>query len=138
MSNSPLATYRRITKNKNSPRRHKIDTITIHCMAGQMSGRACADYFATVNKDVSSNYCVGYDGDIAISVDEADRSWCTASPSNDHRAITIEVATDKDPPYACTDKAFVRFTAEADGGAFCCRDRTSAYEAQGESIVAGR
>lgn len=106
MSNSPLATYRRITKHKNSPRRHKIDTITIHCMAGQMSGRACADYFATVNKDVSANYCVGYDGDIAISVDETDRSWCSCSGSNDHRAITIEVATDDKPPYACTAKAY--------------------------------
>ena len=37
-----------------------------------------------------------------------------------------------------TDKAFVRFTAEADGGALRCRDRTSGYEAQGEGIVAGR
>lgn len=106
MSNSPLATYRRITNHKNSPRRHKIDTITIHCMAGQMSGRACADYFATTTRQVSANYCIGYDGDIAISVDEADRSWCSSSPSNDHRAITIEVATDKDKPWPCTQKAY--------------------------------
>ena len=106
MSNSPLATYRRITKNKNSPRNHKIDRITIHCMAGQMTGRACADYFATTTRQVSSNYCVGYGGDIAISVDENDRSWCSCSGSNDHRAITIEVATDSTYPYKCTDKAY--------------------------------
>ncbi len=106
MSNSPLATYRRITKNKNSPRNHKIDRITIHCMAGQMTGRACADYFATTNRQVSANYCVGYGGDIAISVDECDRSWCSCSGSNDHRAITIEVATDSTYPYKCTDKAY--------------------------------
>lgn len=106
MSNSPLATYRRITKNKNSPRNHKIDTITIHCMAGQMTGRGCADYFATTTRQVSSNYCIGFDGDIAVSVDEGDRSWCSCSPSNDHRAITIEVATDSYAPYKCTDKAY--------------------------------
>lgn len=106
MSNSPLATYRRITKNKNSPRNHKIDTITIHCMAGQMTGKGCADYFATTSRQVSSNYCIGYNGDIAISVDEGDRSWCSCSPSNDHRAITIEVATDSYAPYKCTDKAY--------------------------------
>ncbi len=106
MSNSPLATYRRITKHKNSPRNHKIDRITIHCMAGQMTGRGCADYFATTSRQVSANYCVGYGGDIAISVDECDRSWCSCSGSNDHRAITIEVATDSTYPYKCTDKAY--------------------------------
>ena len=105
-TNSPLATYRNITKNKNSPRNHAIDTITIHCMAGQMTGRGCADYFASTSRQVSSNYCIGYEGDIAISVDEKDRSWCSCSPSNDHRAITIEVATDSYAPYKCTDKAF--------------------------------
>ena len=106
MSNSALATYRNVTKNKNSPRKSKIDTITIHCMAGQMTGRGCADYFASTTRQVSSNYCVGYDGSIAVSVDEKDRSWCSCSPSNDHRAITIEVATDSYAPYKCTDKAY--------------------------------
>ena len=106
MPNSPLATYRRITKNKNSPRNHKIDTITIHCMAGQMTGKGCADYFATTTRQVSANYCIGYNGDIAVSVDENDRSWCSCSGSNDHRAITIEVATDSYAPYKCTDKAY--------------------------------
>ena len=106
MSNSPLANYRRITSHKNSPRNHKIDAITIHCMAGQMTGRGCADYFATTTRQVSANYCIGYDGDIAISVDEGDRSWCSCSPSNDHRAITIEVATDSYAPYKCTDAAY--------------------------------
>lgn len=106
MSNSPLATYTNITKHRNSPRNHKIDTITIHCMAGHMTGRGCADYFATTDRDVSSNYCIGDDGDIALSVPEADRSWCSSSASNDHRAITIEVSSDATAPYAVTDKAY--------------------------------
>jgi hypothetical protein len=37
--------------------------------------------------------------------EEKDRSWCTSSASNDHRAITIEVASDTTHPYAVTDKA---------------------------------
>lgn len=106
MSNSPLVTYTNITRHRNSPRNHKIDTITIHCMAGQMSGKGCADYFATTDRDVSSNYCIGYDGDIALSVPEADRSWCSSSASNDHRAITIEVSSEAKSPYAVTDKAY--------------------------------
>lgn len=33
-TNSPLATYTKISPNKNSPRNKPIDTITIHCAAG--------------------------------------------------------------------------------------------------------
>ena len=39
MSNSSLVTYTRITKNKTSPRNHKIDTITIHCIVGQWTAK---------------------------------------------------------------------------------------------------
>ena len=39
-------------------------------------------------------------------VEEKDRSWCSSSPSNDHRAITIEVASDASHPYAVTDAAY--------------------------------
>lgn len=106
MSNSSLISYTHITKHKNSPRNHKIDTITIHCMAGQMSAAGCADYFATTDRDVSSNYCIGYDGKIALSVDEKDRSWCSSFGTNDHRAITIEVASDENPPYAVKTAAY--------------------------------
>jgi len=31
-------------------------------------------------------------------VEEKDRSWCTSSPSNDHRAVTIEVANNGGAP----------------------------------------
>lgn len=40
MSNSKLVNYTRISPNKNSPRNHKIDTITIHCVVGQCSVEA--------------------------------------------------------------------------------------------------
>ena len=106
MSNSSLASYTRISKNKTSPRNHTIDTITIHCIVGQWTAKQGCDYFATTNLQCSANYVVGMDGSIGISVDEKDRSWCSSNSANDHRAITIEVASDTTHPYAVTDAAF--------------------------------
>lgn len=106
MSNSPLATYTRITKNKTSPRNHAIDTITIHCIVGQWTAKQGCDYFATTDRQYSANYVVGKDGSIGLSVDEKDRSWCSSNGTNDNRAITIEVASDTTHPYAVTAKAY--------------------------------
>lgn len=106
MSNSSLATYTRITKNKTSPRNHTIDTITIHCIVGQWTAKQGCDYFATTNRQCSVNYVVGKDGSIGLSVDEKDRSWCSSNGTNDNRAITIEVASDTTHPYAVTAKAY--------------------------------
>ena len=106
MSNSSLATYIRITKNKTSPRNHAIDTITIHCIVGQWTAKQGCDYFATTDRQCSANYVVGKDGSIGLSVDEKDRSWCSSNGTNDNRAITIEVASDTTHPYAVTAKAY--------------------------------
>ena len=105
MSNSSLATYQRLTDNCD-PRRSKIDTITIHCYVGQVTAKQGCDYFYNTDKEVSSNYVVGRDGSIGLSVAENHRAWTSYSPPNDHRAITIEVASDAKPPYAVTDKAY--------------------------------
>ena len=106
MSNSALATYTRITKNKTSPRNHTIDTITIHCIVGQWTAKQGCDYFAATDRECSANYVVGKDGSIGLSVDEKDRSWCSSNGTNDNRAITIEVASDTTHPYAVTAKAY--------------------------------
>jgi len=106
MSNSSLVTYTRITKHKTSPRNHKIDTITIHCIVGQWTAKQGCDFFATTDRECSANYVVGKDGSIGLCVDEADRSWCSSSSSNDNRAITIECASDTSAPYAVTDAAY--------------------------------
>lgn len=105
-TNSPLVTYKRITNNKTSPRNRAIDTITIHCIVGQWTAKQGCDYFATTDRECSANYVVGKDGSIGLSVEEKDRSWCSSSSSNDHRAITIEVASDTAHPYAVTDEAY--------------------------------
>lgn len=106
MSNSPLVDYTKISPNKNSPRNHKIDTITIHCVVGQLSVEAIGNVFAPTSRQASSNYGVGPDGRIGMYVEEKDRSWCSSNPENDHRAITIEVASDTTHPYAITDAAY--------------------------------
>ena len=94
MSNSPLVTYTKLSPCKSAPRNHVIDTITIHCMAGNMTVESCGALFSKYSRQTSSNYGIGSDGRIALYVDEANRSWCTSSRSNDNRAITIEVAND--------------------------------------------
>jgi hypothetical protein len=124
-SNSPLVSYTKLTKNHSGLRNHQIDTITIHCYVGQVTAKSGVDYFYTqgelyqqweVNpktgkkerkgRGCSSNYVIGKDGDIGLSVEEKNRSWCTSSSTNDQRAVTIEVASDTKAPYAVTDKAY--------------------------------
>lgn len=106
VSNSPLINYTRISPNKTSPRNHAIDTITIHCVVGQLSCETMGPMFAKESFRASCNYFIGSDGRIGLCVDEKDRSWCTSSGSNDHRAITIECASDKTHPYAINDKVY--------------------------------
>ncbi len=97
-ANSPLVVYRKISPNKTSPRNHKIDTITIHCMAGNLSIETCGNIFALPSRKASSNYGIGTDGRIALYVEEKDRSWASSNAKNDHRAVTIEVANDGGAP----------------------------------------
>lgn len=120
-TNSPLVDYVKISPNRTKNRNHSIDTITIHCVVGQCSVETIGDVFAPTSRRASSNYGIGPDGRIGMYCEEKDRSWCTggrdrkgntirvngiSGGDNDHRAITIEVASDTKPPYAVKDKAF--------------------------------
>lgn len=106
MSNSPLVSYTKISPNRSSPRNHKIDTVTIHCVVGQCSVETLGNVFAPTSRQASSNYGVGVDGRIGMYVEEKDRSWCSSNAANDNRAITIEVASDTKEPYAVNAKAY--------------------------------
>jgi TusA-related sulfurtransferase len=106
MSNSSLVSYTRISPNKTSPRKNKIDTITIHCVVGQLSVETIGNVFASASRQASSNYGIGPDGRIGMYVEEKDRSWCSSNAANDHRAITIEVASDTTHPYKVTAAAY--------------------------------
>jgi hypothetical protein len=110
MSNSSLVSYTKISPNRTSPRNHKIDTVTIHCAVGQFTAKQLLNlsHFVTYDskKGASCNYAVGYDGSIGLGVPENDRSWCSSNSANDHRAITIEVASDTKHPYKVTEAAY--------------------------------
>ena len=125
-SNSPLVNYTCISPNKSNGRivptswakrwdGEILDTITIHCVVGQTSVERLGEIFADPGRQASSNYGIGADGRIGMYVEEKDRSWCTGGPKNvlgmtgsmnDYRAVTIEVASDTEYPYAVTDEAY--------------------------------
>ena len=104
-TNSALVDYVKLSPNMTPNRNHKIDTITIHCVVGQCSVEALGEVFAPVSRQASSNYGIGKDGKIGMYVEEKNRSWCSSNATNDHRAITIEVASDTKPPYKVNDVA---------------------------------
>lgn len=106
MSNSKLVSYTKLSPYCNKPRNHKIDTITIHHVAGNATVEALGREFTKPNRNGSSNYGVGSDGRIGLYVDEANRAWTSGSGANDHRAVTIEVANDGGAPdWHVSDKA---------------------------------
>ena len=95
MSRSSLATLYvpASTNNYTQGRRgYKICKITPHHMAGKLTARQCGNIFANPNRQASSNYGIGYDGEIACYVDEENRAWTSSNRENDCQAITIEVA----------------------------------------------
>lgn len=103
-TNSTLISYTRISPNKNIGRYYDyyadkpsqpidaITKITIHHMAGVMSVEQFGNLVANPGRQMSANYCIGSDGRIGLFCEEKDRSWCSSSPWNDNRAITIEVS----------------------------------------------
>lgn len=106
MSNSSLVNYTKISPNRTSPRNHKIDRITIHHMAGNLTVEQCGNVFAPSSRQASANYGIGNDGRVGMYVEEKDRSWCSSNSANDHRAVTIEVANSATgEPWPVSDKA---------------------------------
>ena len=94
MSNSKLAAWKwsGSTDHYNT-RDHKIDKITIHHMAGNLTLAVCCN--AVQSRGGSCNYCIDSSGNIGVMVDEQYRAWTSSNRANDMRAVTIEVANDK-------------------------------------------
>lgn len=116
-----IVDYKRISPNKTVPRNSEIDTVTIHCVVGQCTVESLGEHFSKSSRQASSTYGVGKDGRIGQYVEEKDRAWTTGGKDkkgnpiyvngisgamNDHRAITIEVASDAFEPYAVTPAAY--------------------------------
>lgn len=105
-TNSKLVDVKMLSPNCNKKRNHIIDTITIHCVVGQLTAKQIGNLFLNPNYQASSNYGIGVDCKVGLYVPEESRSWCSSSPANDHRAITIEVASEKVHPYKVNDDVF--------------------------------
>ncbi len=105
-TNSPLVQYTNLSPNNSGQRKHSIDTITIHCTAGQCTIEWLGEWFARPSTKASSNYGVDKNGKIGLFVEEKNRSWCSSNGANDNRAITIEVASDNKAPYKVSDAAY--------------------------------
>lgn len=136
MSNSPLVVHTNISPNKTSPRNHAIDTITIHCVVGQCTAESLGKLFANPERQASSNYGVDKDGRVGMYVEEKDRSWCSSNRDNDHRAITIEVASDTKAPYAVTNAAYealIKLVAD-----ICKRNNIKELKWRGDKALVGQ
>ena len=81
-----------LTDHYDSRNENKIDKITIHHMAGNLSIETCGSVFQT--REASAQYGIGSDGRIGGYVPEEYRAWSTSNPANDRRAINIELAND--------------------------------------------
>ena len=105
MSNSKLVNYTKLSPYCNKPRNAKIDKITIHHMAGNLSVETCGNVFQS--SESSANYGIDSNGRVGMYVEEANRSWASSSRANDNRAVTIEVANDEvGGNWHVSDKAF--------------------------------
>ena len=71
---------------------YKICKFTPHHMAGILTGEQCGRIFQNPNRQASSNYGIGNDGQIWGYVDEENRTWTSSNRKNDYQAITVEVS----------------------------------------------
>lgn len=105
-SNSSLVNCKILSPNNWGKRTHKIDTLTIHCTAGNCTAKSLGNLFARKSRRASSNYGIGYDGSVGLYVDESCTSMCSSNYNNDNRAITIEVSSSNKEPYSVSPIAY--------------------------------
>ena len=111
MSYSKLTNKYLPTPQHSGRRTNKVEGITVHCMAGNLSIESCSACFQPP-REASSNYGIGSDGRIGCYVDEENRAWTSSSAWNDNRRITIEVAnTSASEPWPISDKAYASLVA---------------------------
>lgn len=110
MVKSDLATevYEASTNNYTQGRNgYSVCKITPHHMAGVLSAEQCGRIFQNPNRQASSNYGIGNDGEIACYVGEENRAWTSGNRENDYQAITIEVSDcEYSDPWTISDKAW--------------------------------
>lgn len=108
MSNSSLVVHTKISPNRTKNRKYEITRITPHCVVGQVTAESLGSWFAKDSTNASSTYGIDKNGRVGMYCEEKDRSWCTSNADNDHRAITIECASDTKSPYRMNDVVYER------------------------------
>ena len=81
-----------------SPRTKAVKKFTIHHAAVVAPAENVAKNFQNAAREASSNYVIGSDGTIILSVPEENRAWTSGSSDNDHEAITVEVCNSTGSP----------------------------------------
>lgn len=93
MSRSPFIDSYVMSPKHSGKRTHKVQAFVIHHMAAVWTGKRCAEYLRdTPSREASANYYIGFDGDVAMSVEEENRAWTSSSAWADNRAITYELS----------------------------------------------
>lgn len=107
-TNSSLVKHKIMSPNRYHPRKYPITRITIHHMAWILAtSQQCGNSFKNPSRQASSNYGIGYDGDIALYVNEEDGAWTSSDYDNDNRAVTIEVANSTGSPnWSVSNKSY--------------------------------
>ena len=92
MSYAPFAAGKIASPNYYSGRSTNICKFTPHHMAAAVSAATCGTWFQNPDRQASSNYGIGMDGELICYVEDEDTAWTSSSYWNDTRAITVEVA----------------------------------------------
>lgn len=121
MTKSALVDYEQITTNSNPRGNNRIERITIHCIVGQMSAKACANLKNFRSGGcASANYIIGLNGEVLLNVPEERRAWTSGGEKkvkgktgrdNDYKAITFECASDATSPYAFRNVVYEKLVA---------------------------
>lgn len=145
MSSSTLVDVTVLSPNHSGARTRTIDRITPHCVVGQVTAESLGAWFAKPSTKASSNYGIDKDGRVGLYVDEGSRSWCSSSPANDQRAVTIECASEMAEPYEMRPAVYETLVTLCTD--ICCRngkkrllwiqdkDKALAYEPQPDEML---
>lgn len=117
MTKSPYTDKVILTSKNSGKRTHKVRAFVIHHMAAKWTGEQCALYFRdTPSRQASANYCIGYNGDVVLNVEEDKRAWTSSSNWADQRALTYELGNSKTGhPWEVSDvtlKVLIKMLAE--------------------------
>lgn len=73
---------------------YTLKKITVHHMAGIMSAESCGNLWQNPNRQTSSHYGIGVNGEIGQYVDESNTSWCDSNWESNCTSVTIENSND--------------------------------------------